>query len=114
MKTAIAHDLLGSNFSLILAILLLFTIVIYIPVIIIFFFRRKTQPIRHRSPYLILTTLICKLLIKLASFLSGISISMIFYLDFKAESEWKSFTCKFYSFVGNVLHFTLILPFIFR
>ena len=79
-----------------------------------FFLRRKTQPIKHRSPYLVIATLVCILRIKLASFLSGISISLIFFLDFTTNNVWKTMSCRFYSLVANVLHFTLILPYIFR
>ena len=59
MKDLITKDIMGSKFISYIALSLYLTITLFIPVIIMFYIRRKTQPIRHRSPILILITLIC-------------------------------------------------------
>jgi len=96
----ITQELIGT-------ITLIIAIVLYIPIIIMVYFKRKIQPIMHRSPLLILTTL-------LASFLSVLSISFIFYLNFNSLETKFTYSCKFYTFSLYVLHFMIIIPYIFR
>lgn len=94
--------------------MLLLTIGLFIPILLLVFFRRKTQPIRHRSPYLMLISLICNYHINdIGAFIMSISLNMILYLN-RRENNYSSFTCHFYTFNINILHFVLILPYLFR
>jgi hypothetical protein len=59
-----ARDLIGcKNFFMIkyinLSVTFIFIIIVsYIPAIVLIFLRKRSQPIRHRSPYLLLISLL--------------------------------------------------------
>jgi hypothetical protein len=85
---------------------LLVNIILFLPIIILIYFRKDYQPLRMRSPHLILITLI-------SSFILCSSLSLTLFLNSKALN-WNLFTCRFYIFSTNIIHFAIILPYIFR
>ncbi len=88
------------------ALCLLASIILFLPLIILIYFRKDNQPIRMRSPHLILISLI-------SSFIMCISLSLTIFLNRKAKN-WNLFTCSFYIFSTNFVHFAIILPYILR
>ena len=86
--------------------MILVSVILYVPVMTLLFLRKKTQPIRHRSPYLVFVSLF-------SSFSMIISLSIVLFLNIK-ENNINTFTCSFYVYNTNILHFILIVPYIFR
>ena len=57
----IVKEILGSNIKYInIVTLIMLTIIFFVPALILIFLRRKSQCIRHRSPYLLLISLFSK------------------------------------------------------